>query len=126
MACERKGIGDSGGDEDEGPQPFCSVQLVMVDSVRAGELSRTHFRPQRRSWRTPDHVACGGESPEIFSWQLLGHFAMVVTKMNHDDDSEDDVDDDDDVDGDDDDVADDDVNDQMTYLLSVTVSFVST
>ena len=27
---------------------------------------------------------------------------------------------------DDDDVADDDVNDQMTYLLSVTVSFVST
>ena len=51
---------------------------------------------------------------------------MVVTKMNHDDDDEDDVDDDDDVDGDDDDVADDDVNDQMTYLLSVTVSFVST
>ena len=84
MACERKGIGDSGGDEDEGSQPFCSVQLVMVDSVRAGELSRTHFRPQRRSWRTPDHVACGGESPGIFSWQLLGHFAMVVTRMNHD------------------------------------------
>ena len=101
----------------------------MVDSVGAGELSRTHFRPQGRSWRTPDHVACRGESPEIFSWQLLGHFAMVVTKMNHDDDDgEDDVNDDDDVDGDvdDDGVADDDANDQMTYLLSVTVSFVST
>ena len=41
--------------------------------------------------------------------------------MNHDDD-DDDVDGDDDIDGDDDD----DGNDQMTYLLSVTVSFVST
>ena len=48
------------------PQPFRSMQLVMVDSVRAGELSRTHFRPQGGSWWTPDHVACGGESPEIF------------------------------------------------------------
>ena len=46
MACERNGNDDGGGDEadeDEGSQPFRSVQLVMVDSVRAGELSRTHF-----------------------------------------------------------------------------------
>ena len=46
MACDINDIGDSGGDEDEGyegSQPFRSVQLVMVDSVRAGELSRTHF-----------------------------------------------------------------------------------
>ena len=119
MACDRNGIGDE--DEGcEGSQPFRSMQLVMVDSVRAGELSRTHFRPQRRSWRTPYHVACGGESPEIFWWQLLGHFAMVVTRMNHDDDDEEEEEnDDDDLDGDD-------GNDQMTYLLSVTVSFVST
>ena len=42
MACDRNGIGDE--DEGyEGSQPFRSMQLVMVDSVRAGELSRTHF-----------------------------------------------------------------------------------
>jgi len=58
--------------------PFCSVQLVMVDSVRAGELSRTHFRPQRRSWRTPDHVACGGESPALCHRLFCLHMTTVA------------------------------------------------
>ena len=48
-------------------------------------------------------------------------------QLNHDDDDEEENDNDDvDGDDDDDDLDGDDGNDQMTYLLSVTVSFVST